>query len=133
MNKHYKEFNNCKFCNHPCINFFTFEAYKINILDHICIVEQYQDDEIWSDDEYWGSICYDLDNDRYVMLCAYDLSKEDIENLVNKHGWDGKISEEFNEAEQLRSIKFYKEFIKSDEQTPDKFYKDISYIINKNN
>ena len=106
---------------------------KINILDHICIVEQYQDGEIWSDDEYWGSICYDLDNDRYVMLCAYDLSKEDIENLVNKHGWDGKISEEFNEAEQLRSIKFYKEFIKSDEQNPDKFYKDISYIISKNN
>lgn len=30
MNEYYKEFNNCWFCKHPCINFFTFEAYKDN-------------------------------------------------------------------------------------------------------
>jgi len=124
MNEYYKEFNNCWFCKHPCIIFFTFETHKINILDHTCIIEKYQDGEIWSDDEYWGSICYDFDNDRYVILCTYNWSEENIENLVVKHGWDGKISEEFDDEEQLKAIEFYKEFIKSDEENVDKFYKD---------
>lgn len=123
-------FNNCWWVNHPTINFFTFDTEVVTVFGHKCILEKYQDGEIWSDDEYWGSVLYDFDNDRYVLLNTYNWTKKDIENLVNNYGWNGKISEDFNDVEQLKAIDFYKEFVRSDEEDIDKFYNENMKVIN---
>lgn len=116
-------FNNCWWVKHPTINFFTFEAFYCKVLGYNCIIEHYQDGEIWSDAEYWGSVLYDLDNDRYANFCTYvhekeaekifEIWKNNIPAVFNEVEWDGKISEDFDSKEQIKSIDFYKSYIAS--------------------
>lgn len=110
------QFNNCWGVNHPIINFFTFDVEVVIVFGHKCILEKYQDGEIWSDDEYWGSVLYDFDNDRYVLLNTYNWTKKDIENLVNNYGWNGRISEDFDNEETHLAINFYKSYLQSGEK-----------------
>ena len=100
MDKYF--FNNCWNINHPTINFFTFEAFCVESFGHKCIVEHVQDGEIWSDEEYWGTIFYDFENDRYTYMSTYLSDGNEIEKILknwmnNKENlddiWDGKISE----------------------------------------
>lgn len=124
---HYKEFNNCWWVNHPTINFFTFDVEVVMVFGHKCILEKYQDGEIWSDDEYWGSVLYDFDNDKYINFPIYVL-ENDIEEILNKWMenkenlgdiWDGKISNDFIEDDVLAddesrlAVDFYKSYIAS--------------------
>ena len=61
-------FNNDWWTHHPTINFFTFEAFCIEVFGHKCIIEHVQDGEIWSNEEYWGTIFYDFENTH----CPYE-------------------------------------------------------------
>lgn len=108
------ENNNCWWVKHPTINFFTFVTYPVEVFGHRCVVEEYQDGEIWSDEEYWGSVLYDLDNDRYCEVSGYEYGSEDWERIINNSvdAWDGKISEDFNEDDQQPAINYYKSYIK---------------------
>ena len=139
-------FNNCWNVNHPTINFFTFEAFCVESFGHKCIVEHVQDGEIWSDDEYWGSIFYDFENDRYTYMSTYLTDGNEIENILkrwmnNKENpddiWDGKISEDFiNDDEYLATdktkwaINFYKAYLESETNIEmEKFYQLITRKI----
>lgn len=132
-------FNNCWNVNHPTINFFTFEAFCVKSFGHKCIVEHVQDGEIWSDDEYWGSIFYDFENDRYTYMSTYLTDGNEIEKILkswmnNKENpddiWDGKISDDFiNDDEYLATdktkwaINFYKAYLESETNIEmEKFY-----------
>ena len=66
---------NIWFDEHPVINYATFEAFPMIVFGHKCISEDYQDGEIWSDEEYWGSILYDFDDDKYYQAPCYIQSK----------------------------------------------------------
>ena len=119
-------FNNCWHINHPTINFFTFEVYCVEVFGHKCIVEHVQDGEIWSDDEYWGSIFYDFENDRYTYMSTYLTDGNEIERILkkwmnNKENpediWDGKISEDFEEEKEKLAINFYKAYLESKSNT----------------
>ena len=68
MTKEKYFFNNAWYVEHPTLNFFTFAAYCVEVFGHKCIIEHVQDGEIWSDEEYWGSILYDFENDRYSWI-----------------------------------------------------------------
>lgn len=114
-------FNNCWGVNHPTINFFTFDVEVVIVFGHKCILEKYQDGEIWSDDEYWGSVLYDFDNDRYIHFSTY-INKEEIEDTLNRllkinsDIWKGKISEDFDNEETHLAINFYKSYLQSGEK-----------------
>ena len=132
-------FNNCWHVNHPTINFFTFEVICVESFGHKCIVEHVQDGEIWSDDEYYGSIFYDFENDRYTYISTYLYDGNEIERILknwmnNKENpddiWDGKISEDFFNDKILGSektkwaVNFYKSYLKSETNTNmENFYK----------
>ena len=125
-------FNNCWHVNHPTINFFTFEAFCVESFGHRCIVEHVQDGEIWSDDEYWGSIFYDFENDRYTYMSTYLDDGNEIEGILknwmnNKENpddiWDGKISKDFKEDKEKWAINFYKSYLESETDIDiDKYY-----------
>ena len=121
-------FNNCWWTDHPTINFFTFEAYCADVFGHKCIIEHVQDGEIWSDEEYWGSIFYDFENDRYTYMSTYLNNGKEIERILSKwmndkenpeDAFDGKISEDFVNDEVLAddksrwAVDFYKSYIAS--------------------
>ena len=142
-----EKFNNDWLVEHPTINFFTFEAYCIEAFDHKCIVEHVQDGWIWSDEEYWGTIFYDFENDRYTYMSTYLDDGKTIEEILNKwieqnpdNVWDGKISEDFINDEVLATDKtrwavdFYKSYIKSNTKLGfEEYYKQIyknSYASN---
>lgn len=131
-------FNNCWWTHHPTINFFTFEATIVNVFGNKCVLEKYQDGEIWSDDEYWGSVLYDFENDRYTNFPTY-VHENDIEEILNKwteqnpdNVWEGKISEDFVNDEILATDKtkwavdFYKSYITSNAELDfEEYYKQI--------
>ena len=148
MNEHYKEFNNCWFVNHPTINFFTFSVEVVTVFGHKCILEKYQDGEIWSDDEYWGSVLYDFDNDRYTSFSTY-VNEDEIERILkiwmnNKDNpddiWDGRISEDFVNDEILATdktelaVNFYKSYLQFGEKIElENFYKNYYNRHDKKN
>ena len=134
-------FNNCWWTNHPTINFFTFEAFCIEAFGHKCIVEHVQDGEIWSDNEYWGTIFYDFENDRYTYMSTYLDNGKEIERILTKwmndkenpeEAFDGKISEEFVNDPILATDKsrwavdFYKSYIASNTDLDfEEYYKKV--------
>ena len=116
-------FNNNWQTHHPTINFFTFEAFCIEAFGHKCIIEHVQDGEIWSDEEYWGTIFYDFEIDRYTYMSTYLSKGKEIERILSswlinhednvEKVWDGKISEDFETEKEKWAIDFYKSYIES--------------------
>lgn len=124
-------FNNCWWTHHPTINFFTFEAIIVNVFGNKCVLERYQDGEIWSDDEYWGSVLYDFENDRYANFPSY-IDENYIEETLNKcaernpdNVWAGKISKDLATDDKSRwAIDFYKSYIASNTELDfEEYYK----------
>ena len=111
---------NLWFDEHPIINYATFEAFYEPVFGHDCIIEHYQDGEIWSDDEYWGSVLYDFTDNVYFNFWTY-VDLKDCEEIINhwrenkKYENDGIITEDFNYDNDKEAIKFYKEYLKTDE------------------
>lgn len=140
-------FNNDWNTKHPTINFFTFVAYCIEAFGHKCIIEHVQDGEIWSDEEYWGTIFYDFENDRYTYMSTYLNNGEEIEQILTKwmndkenpeDAFDGKISEDFVNDEVLATNKsrwavdFYKSYISSNTELDfEDYYKKV-YKLKEN-
>ena len=134
-------FNNCWSESHPTINFFTFETFCVEVFGHKCIVEHVQDGEIWSDNEYWGTIFYDFENDRYTYISTYLDNGKEIERILTKwmndkenpeEAFDGKISEEFANDPILATDKsrwavdFYKSYIASNTDLDfEEYYKKV--------
>ena len=126
-------FNNDWHIEHPTINFFTFETYCIEAFGHKCIVEHVQDGPIWSDEEYWGTIFYDFENDRYTYMSTYLDDGKTIEEILNKwieqnpdNVWDGKISKDFVDDKTKWAVDFYKSYIKSNtELSFEEYYKKV--------
>lgn len=116
---------------HPTIDYATFEALPMIVFGHKCISEDYQDGEIWSDEEYWGSRLYDFDDDKYYQAPCYIQSEKEWEDLINR--WkqnhedpsDGNISEDYTEYDQ-DAIDFYKDYLNSSSTLElDEYYKKI--------
>lgn len=116
---------------HPTIDYATFEALPMIVFGHKCISEDYQDGEIWSDEEYWGSRLYDFDDDKYYQAPCYIQSEKEWEDLINR--WkqnhedpsDGNISEDYREYDQ-DAIDFYKDYLNSSSTLElDEYYKKI--------
>ena len=127
---------NIWFDEHPVINYATFEAFYEPVFGHDCILEHYQDGEIWSDEEYWGSTLYDFEDDKYYQAPCYIQSENEWEDLINrwkqdhKDPSDGNISEDFDSKDDIEAIKFYKDYINSKtDLTLENYYKKH---INKN-
>ena len=116
------KYKNIWFDEHPVINYATFEAFPMIVFGHNCISEDYQDGEIWSDEEYWGSTLYDFDDDKYYQAPCYIQSENEWEDLINR--WkqddedpsDGNISEDFDTDYDIEAINFYKEYLKTDKK-----------------
>jgi hypothetical protein len=140
-------FNNDWNTKHPTINFFTFVAYCVEAFGHKCIVEHVQDGEIWSDEEYWGTIFYDFANDRYTYMSTYLDNGDEIERILKRWMedksnpddiWDGKISEDFVNDDVLATDKsrwavdFYKSYIASNTKLNfEDYYKEV-YKLKEN-
>ena len=60
MTKEKYFFNNTWYVEHPTLNFFTFAAYCVEVFGHKCIIGHFQYGEMWSNEEYWRSVLYDL-------------------------------------------------------------------------
>jgi len=130
-------FNNCWWINHPTINFFTFETEVVTIFGYKCILEKYQDG-VCCDDEYWGSVLYDFNNDRYIYFSTY-VNENEIEEILNKwlkinpDIWVGKISEDFVNDKGIVAtdktkwaVDFYKSYIASNTDLDfEDYYKNI--------
>ena len=134
-------FNNDWWTHHPTINFFTFEAFCIEVFGHKCIIEHVQDGEIWSNEEYWGTIFYDFENDRYTYMSTYLTDGNEIERILknwmnNKENqddiWDGKISEDFEEDKEKWAVDFYKSYIASNTDLDFKDYYKQIYKLKEN-
>jgi len=114
---------------HPTFDYATFTTYKVNVFGHICVVEEYQDGDIWSDNEYWGSRLWDFDGNRYLTVSGYEYGGDDYENIINrwqKHGdpWDNTIDEHIEMCpDDIDALNFYKAWIKSDVYDASEFYK----------
>ena len=134
-------FNNDWNTEHPTINFFTFEAFCVESFGHKCIVEHVQDGEIWSNEEYWGTIFYDFENDRYTYMSTYLTDGNEIERILknwmnNKENpddiWDGKISEDFESEKEKWAVDFYKSYIASNTDLDfEDYYKQV-YKLKEN-
>lgn len=138
-------FNNCWHVNHPTIDFFTFDACCVEVFGHKCIVEHVQDGEIWSDNEYYGTMFYDFENDRYVYISYYLDDGKEIERILKNWMnyeenpddiWTGKISEDFVNNKELSSdktklgVNFYKSYLESETNTDiENYYKLMSRKI----
>ena len=116
---------------HPTMDYATFEAFQMIVFDHKCISEDYQDGEIWSDDEYWGSTLYDFDDDKYYNTSYYIQSEKDWEILITKRKQnnedpsDGIISEDYTKYNQ-DAIDFYKDYLNSGSTLKlDEYYKKV--------
>lgn len=139
-------FNNCWYVSHPTIDFFTFDAYCVEAFGHKCIVEHVQDGEIWSDNEYYGTMFYDFENDRYAYISYYLDDGKEIERILKNWMnyeenpddiWTGKISEDFVNNKELSSdktklaVNFYKSYLESETNTDiENYYKLMSKNIN---
>ena len=137
-------FNNCWCVSHPTIDFFTFDAYCVEVFGHKCIVEHVQDGEIWSDNEYYGTMFYDFENDRYAYISYYLDDGKEIERILKNWMnyeenpddiWTGKISEDFVNNKELSSdktkwaVNFYKSYLESETNTDiENYYKLMSKI-----
>ena len=116
---------------HPTLDYGAFEAFPLMVFGHKCISEDYQDGEIWSEEEYWGSRLYDFDEDKYYTSGWYVSDSEDWKNLITK--WkqdredpsDGNISEDYGKYDQ-DAIDFYKDYLNSGSTLElDEYYKQI--------
>ena len=139
-------FNNCWYVSHPTIDFFAFDAYCVEAFGHKCIVEHVQDGEIWSDNEYYGTMFYDFEKDRYAFISYYLDDGKEIERILKNWMnyeenpddiWTGKISEDFVNNKELSSdktklaVNFYKSYLESETNTDiENYYKLMSKNIN---
>lgn len=139
-------FNNCWYVSHPTIDFFAFDAYCVEAFGHKCIVEHIQDGEIWSDNEIYGTMFYDFENDRYAFISYYLDDGKEIERILKNWMnyeenpddiWTGKISEDFVNNKELSSdktkwaVNFYKSYLESETNTDiENYYKLMSKNIN---
>ena len=138
-------FNNWWCVSHPTIDFFTFDAYCVKAFGHKCIVEHVQNGEIWSDNEYYGTMFYDFENDRYVYISYYLDDGQEIERILKNWMnyeedpddiWSGKISEDFVKNKMLSTdktklaVNFYKSYLESETNTDiENYYKLMSRKI----
>ena len=127
-------FNNCWYVSHPTIDFFEFDAYCVEAFGHKCIVEHVQDGEILSDNEYYGTMFYDFENDRYVYISYYLDDGKEIERILKNWMnyeenpddiWAGKISEDFLSSDKTKwAVNFYKSYLESETNTDiENYYK----------
>ena len=138
MTKEKYFFNNAWYVEHPTLNFFTFAAYCVEVFGHKCIIEHVQDGEIWSDEEYWGSVLYNFENDRYTNFSSY-IDENYIEETLNKcaeinpdNVWYGKISKDFVNDKSRWAIDFYKSYISSNTELDfEDYYKKV-YKLKEN-
>lgn len=116
---------------HPTFDYATFQTFYLNVFGNDCIVESYQDGEIWSDEEYYGSTLYDITDGKIYKCGFYVETKNEWEKLINKRKennkkpWDEKIEEYLNQfPNDIDAYNFYKNYInsKSELDLPD-FYK----------
>ena len=118
-------FNNDWCAKHPTINFFTFEAFCIEAFGHKCIIEHVQDGEIWSDYEYWGTIFYDFENDRYTYMSTYLNNGEEIEQILTN-------DEVLADDKTRWAVDFYKSYIASNTELDfEQYYKKV-YKLKEN-
>ena len=54
-------------------NPFCYSRYILNYNGTFVIVEDYQDGELWSDNEIWGSYVFDVKNGKYLNLGGHFL------------------------------------------------------------
>ena len=129
---------NLWFDEHPIINYATFEAFYEPAFGHDCIIEHYQDGEIWSDDEYWGSVLYDFTDNVYYNFPTY-VHLKDCEEIIERwrkdgRAYDGIITEDFDYEGDKEAIKFYKEYLKMDKKLDiEDYYKKIYKPIYEDN
>lgn len=97
---------------HPVITDCCFESKIINIGNLWYIQEDYQDGEIYSEDEIYGSNLYDLENKRKIEVSKFILNKEDWNWYLENKKWE-EMSYEFAYPQFYgEAIKFYQNEIK---------------------
>lgn len=101
-----------KLAGHPTLMYCTFESFIFEIDGHWYVQEDYQDGEIWSEDEIWGSILYDLENRRKIDLAVYVTSKSDWEHhIYNQSNWED-MDYEFESETYKEGLEYYMNEIK---------------------
>lgn len=125
------KYKNIWFDEHPVINYATFEAFYEPVFGHDCILEHYQDGEIWSDEEYWGSVLYDFTDNVYFTFPTY-VHLKDCEEIIShwradgKYKNDGIITKDFDSDYNIEAINFYKEYLKTNKkQDIEDYYKKV--------
>ena len=68
------------------------------------LVEWYQDGEIWSDDEYYGTIIIDLNENRYITLPNYLDSIDEINRVIDKPTEPGWWWDKYSEHDSIAAI-----------------------------
>lgn len=82
---------------HPTFRYDTFECELIQIDGLPYVLEKYQDGEIWSDDEVWGTIIVDLTKKQWLDLSTYiDDVKWWKDNISKENDWWCKLDPEYD-------------------------------------
>lgn len=82
---------------------------KFTYKDKLYVVEFYQDGEIWSEEEYWGTIIMNL-TDKTFLDCPYYIDDEkEIIEIIEKHNLsdDWSSIDDYLISFNLENIKYY--------------------------
>ena len=89
---------------------FMYDAFSSDIFEldgHWYIQEDWSWGEIWSDDESYGSVLYDLDNKRKISLgCYYVTDDQDWKIWISKDIWE-LMDDEFEDDIYKDALEYY--------------------------
>lgn len=89
----------------PTISPFAFHSFIFSLDGKYYVQEDFQDGELWSEDEVWGSILFDLDNMKEISISGLYVDAP--------LGWREYISDEdlWSDMYSTENVEYYKNII----------------------
>ena len=69
-------------------NYHCFNRYILNYHGNFVIVEDYQDGDLYTDDEVWGSYVFDLKNNKYLEIPFHFLGAYGCDKIADLDSHD---------------------------------------------
>lgn len=93
---------------HPTLMYCAFESFIFEIDGNWYVQEDYQDGEIWSEEEIWGSTLYDLENKRKLEWPVYISPDDWIDYIYREDDWEDMYEFEDKYGIYNEAIEYYK-------------------------
>ena len=96
-----------EYIGHPIITYCAFQSDIFEIDGYWYVQEDFQDGEIWSDEEIWGSTLYDLENKRKIEWPVYITDNDEWKNIIPRDDQWSDMDYEFETDAYKESIEYY--------------------------